>query len=158
MVWLSWQAEVQQVYGDGTLSLHTRSLKYGKVSLLCLNPVYVSLVPRPPRVKNSLGTRLCVHMHPLLVFLAMPLSPLSIQSLFRAMSLWVRCRIFALLFYYFFTSENLLISRKLAINWPMDTIYCLAENRPWLERVVIQWFCNLAFNFVCLISFNCCNI
>lgn len=25
------QAEVQQVFGDGTLSLHTRSLKYGKV-------------------------------------------------------------------------------------------------------------------------------
>ena len=37
MVRLSSQAEVQQVYGDGTLSLHTRSLKYGKVSLLCVS-------------------------------------------------------------------------------------------------------------------------
>ena len=27
------QAEVQQVFNDGSLSLHTRSLKYGKVSM-----------------------------------------------------------------------------------------------------------------------------
>ena len=27
------QAEVQQVYSDGSLSLHTRSLKYGKVRI-----------------------------------------------------------------------------------------------------------------------------
>lgn len=26
-----WQAEVQAFYGDGTMTLHTRSLKYGKV-------------------------------------------------------------------------------------------------------------------------------
>ena len=29
------QAEVQMVHSDGALSLHTRSLKYGKVSCLC---------------------------------------------------------------------------------------------------------------------------
>ena len=29
------QAEVQNVFSDGSLSLHTRSLKYGKVSHCC---------------------------------------------------------------------------------------------------------------------------
>ena len=28
-------AEVQSVFSDGQLSLHTRSLKYGKVCMLC---------------------------------------------------------------------------------------------------------------------------
>jgi exosome complex component RRP4 len=28
-------AEVQKVYDDGSLSLYTRSLKYGKVTLCC---------------------------------------------------------------------------------------------------------------------------
>lgn len=31
-------AEVQSVFTDGSLSLHTRSLKYGKVSLLLSSP------------------------------------------------------------------------------------------------------------------------
>lgn len=30
-------AEVQAFFSDGAMSLHTRSLKYGKVSVLCLH-------------------------------------------------------------------------------------------------------------------------
>ena len=43
LVWLTFcitvhflQAEVQQVFSDGSLSLHTRSLKYGKVNMAAL--------------------------------------------------------------------------------------------------------------------------
>jgi hypothetical protein len=36
-VFLLAQAEVQQFYSDGSMALHTRSLKYGKVCSICLN-------------------------------------------------------------------------------------------------------------------------
>lgn len=39
-------AEVQQVYVDGSLSLHTRSLKYGKLSQGVLVKVFPSLIKR----------------------------------------------------------------------------------------------------------------
>ena len=39
-------AEVQQLYGDGALSLHTRSLKYGKLSQGTLVKVSPSLIKR----------------------------------------------------------------------------------------------------------------
>jgi RNA-binding protein Rrp4 and related proteins (contain S1 domain and KH domain) len=35
-------AEVQKVYDDGSLSLYTRSLKYGKVTLSCFSVVKFS--------------------------------------------------------------------------------------------------------------------
>lgn len=39
-------AEVQNVYADGSLSLHTRSLKYGKLSQGILVKVFPSLIKR----------------------------------------------------------------------------------------------------------------
>lgn len=39
-------AEVQNVYSDGSLSLHTRSLKYGKLSQGVLVKVFPSLIKR----------------------------------------------------------------------------------------------------------------
>lgn len=39
-------AEVQNVYNDGSLSLHTRSLKYGKLSQGVLVKVFPSLIKR----------------------------------------------------------------------------------------------------------------
>ena len=32
------QAEVQALHADGSIALHTRSAKYGKVAFLCLSP------------------------------------------------------------------------------------------------------------------------
>ena len=42
------QAEVQQVYSDGSLSLHTRSLKYGKViSIKLVNKMCMVVCDKP---------------------------------------------------------------------------------------------------------------
>ncbi|CAI8022787.1 Exosome complex component RRP4 [Geodia barretti] len=49
-------AEVQQVFSDGSLSLHTRSLKYGKLKKGCLITVPPSLVKR---CKNHFHNMLC---------------------------------------------------------------------------------------------------
>ena len=67
------QAEVQQVFSDGSLSLHTRSLKYGKVRniiccvyvllSLCLQLMKGCLLTVPPllvkRCKNHFHNMLC---------------------------------------------------------------------------------------------------
>lgn len=65
-------AEVQNIYNDGSLSLHTRSLKYGKLGQGCLLRVSPSLVKRrkthfhqlPMGASCILGNNGLVWLHP----------------------------------------------------------------------------------------------
>jgi len=65
-------AEVQNIYQDGSLSLHTRSLKYGKLGQGCLIRVSPSLIKRrkthfhqlPVGVSCILGNNGLVWLHP----------------------------------------------------------------------------------------------
>ncbi len=55
------QAEIQNIGADGTISLHTRSLKYGKLENGQLVVVSAALIPRLPSVTHTY-THLYIHI------------------------------------------------------------------------------------------------